>query len=180
MACIFTIKDGVPSSARGAKAKGSLRTEEKVWVRTLMPTHWIIHAILQSGMRARTPLGSQPRKSLCCIIGQLHYDWVFGSVSPHGLWASQKMTWEGPFLPHLLLLFIYSSLSTGPSMPSQRSGEGLAPRPQRPLPRGLNWSSFIQINEFFPNGWSTELLRRSCCVSAPSNKKLPGGRTLSS
>lgn len=38
MSSVFTIKNGVGSS-RGLEAKGGLRTEEKVGVRTLMPTH---------------------------------------------------------------------------------------------------------------------------------------------
>lgn len=68
---VFTIKNGVGSS-RGLEAKGGLRTEEKVGVSTLMPTHFT-HATIQSGTWARALLGSQsggtfPVSSAECIM----------------------------------------------------------------------------------------------------------------
>lgn len=73
------------------RADGGVRVEEKVWVRILMLIHRIIHATLQNGTPARTPLGSQPGKHLSGIICQLHYNWLcLGLFHPHGLWASQK------------------------------------------------------------------------------------------
>lgn len=179
MACIFTIKDGVESSARGAKAKGGLRTEEKVWVRTLMPTYWIIHAILWSGMPARTPLRSQPKKSLCCIICQLHYDWVFLSVSPHGLRASQKSTWGAPFFP----TYPFSSFAAiSPRVPQCHLKGQVKDWPwDRKDPFQEVWTGHpFKSTNSFPMDGPQSFSDSSCRISAPSNGKLPEDRTLSS
>lgn len=164
------IKDGVRLSARGVEADGGLRTEEKVWVRILMLTYWIIHVPLQNGTPARTLLGSQPGKSPpvspagCTIVGCV---WVY------------LLPWNVSFSEE----DIGQSLSFSPT-PSLHLQQSLH-QPRNPTSkatslRGLNWSSIVQINEFLPEGCSAELCRLRCCISAPRKEKLPEGRTLSS
>lgn len=158
MASVFTIKDGVGSSARGVEVIRGVRAEEKVGV---------IHAALQSGTQARTPLGFQPRKSLPSVICWLHYDWVWG-LFPPPLWtvSFSKGDMEMP-LSWQLLLFTCSNLFTRPTTPPQRP----------PFQEAWTGPPLSKVNESFPVDALQGCAGSPCCISAPNNRKLPESRT---
>ena len=126
--------------------------------------HYPCHTLKWRVNQDPTRISTREEPSLCPPLAGLG---VFGSVSPDGPGASQK-TWGCPFLP-----FFSSFVTISPPVPQ--------PHLKGP-PSKRTELVFRSPNQRTPSRWTfystLHLAGPSCCISAPSDRKLPEGRTL--